>query len=345
MIRLYFPATFFLQYVDAGSISEFKSRLESGKLAVLLDFLKLNPLEDVRTTVYLLPNYRSWYYNLRNILSGLTLTKHVSLFFKHEEPIELIWDSSEELVWELSELKLDPVELHRLRLRKRVVIDRILVTHLIFDLYYDVSTEIHELAKEYRKLAERVKNSPDRRAARYALIEKEFTPYGKPEARPVYVTVPNVLKGFVSAAFPLLSFSGAFQLAIQAFFAYRRYELFNDAIASLDIEPEFVKEKLYLRPERQFVDGCLEAFRRNFESYLKYLERFIRSARSVLVGKDEVEAFLESNLPATFSELARKCKVEGIDYYDVVRLVEEWHRTGRVRFEGEVIYLESVENE
>jgi len=321
-IKLYFPATFFLQYVSGVTdIKDLAKKVDENKLAVLREFVKPNVFEDTRTSVLLPPNLRERFKELRKSLYGLILGKDVILYFSKDNPIEVAWEDVHEMLWEMEELKMDILLLSDLKLRKYSVIDRILVTDLIFRLFYDIYSEIEDQLKEIRKIRELVKNMTFDQSAKYTTIEVSYSPFTMHEgANVTNLYVPQTLKGFLSALFPFMTLSGVIQMALLDFFASGRYTDFKIS-----------------EPSEIFIQDCEFYFRKSITSYKGLLERFIQEVTAIAEKKDPLEQFILSSLPATFFDLHEKAIIQNYDFNEIMNKVKDLYRRGILAIEGEVI--------
>ena len=325
MLRLYFPATFFLQYVDeATDIKDFRHLVDENKLKVLSDFIKPNTVEDIRTTVLMLPNLRDRFKELKEALYGLILGRDVILYFAREEPVEMLW--------EMDRLNLDILTLKNLRLRKYSVIERIITVDLVFRLYYTIYGIIKEELKKYRKARSYVKNMTIKQSSRYATIERSYTPFERKDGSNVmHIYVSRMLHGVISSCFPLLSMSGVFQLAMLNFFVSGRYTEVNEILSGLKSTRKLSK------PSEAFLQDCEYHFERAVESYGALLDRFANEVKAIIEEKDPIEEFIKSCLPATFFDIYEKAKVQGFDVDEVMFKLRDLIRRGVIKSDGEML--------
>jgi hypothetical protein len=189
-------------------------------------------------------------------------------------------------------------------------------------LYYSIYDKIKDVLKEYRKARRLVKEFTAKQAARYAVIEREYTPYSRSNGANVYsVYIPQMLKGFISSCFPLLSLSGVLQLALLNFFASGRFTDF-------DIEASEI-----------FLEDCKYQLERHVDGYVNLLRRFVNEVNAIVEEKDPLEELILSSLPATFFDIYDKAKTIGYDPDEIMFKLKDLIRRGKIKVEGERLLL------
>ncbi len=318
-IHLYFPATVLMDYVDASSIGELKVRIKESKVSVLGELLKSQATSDIHTTIRLPRTLKNYLYALRDRLRQLVLGKEVILYFRKEDPIELEAEEEYELVFDLN-----PNIANKLKIRRRVVAERLLLTDMIFRLYlhlYD-DEELKNLFKEYHKLP---KFLTPRQDSRLSLLES-YTPLNGNLTRNISdVRLPEQVRGMVLERLPLLSFSGVVQLALMLHIKERKWEAYYDKTPKMTEELDNV------------YDEWVSLFERSIESYKHVLSRYITEFKAILKEEDPIERFILSSLPGTFFDIYNRARAVGFDPDEVMHKISDLIRRGKVRVDGELL--------
>ena len=331
-LQFYFPAPLLMQYVNVVSTRELREYAEDNPVKFYIEFVK-NTENDVDTTILQIPSLRERYREYRNALYGLILGKDVKLFFSKDVP-SIPEYSPEDLAFYLQK----EVESKLLKLRKYKVIERIIVTDMLFRLYYDIYPRIKNILKKYREVLKLVKNFTVYKSAKYALIEREFTLLDRHKgANVMHIYYPEQLNGFKSTCLPLMSWSSLVQLGMFHFFASGRWEEVNQVVGELkafEINGKLIKPNVITEPTDEFLEDCKLHYEKGVENYISMLERFITEAQSIMEEKDPVEMFILSNLPSTFFEIYEKAKAQGYDTDDVIFKLKDLVRRGIVKIDG-----------
>lgn len=325
-MKMYFPATILMQYIDVLSTEDLRKKANESALEIYKEFVK-NTQNDVHSTILLMPNLRERFKEYRKALNGLILGKDVELFFSKDYPAVIDYDPSE---LEFYIDRLDEV-LADVKLRKNRIIERIIVTDMLFRLYYDLHPKLKDLLKEYRALKEELKNLTFRKAERYASAEKSFIVFDRHDgANVVHIYYPEQLRGFIASCLPLMTLSGLVQMGMMHFFVSERYSEVNETTL------EAKKRKGITEPTDEFLADCELHYEKAVDRYIALLETFISNAKAVLEEKDPIERFILSNLPCTLLQLLDKAHgVFSTD--DVVAKVKDLVRRGIVRYENEIL--------
>jgi len=335
MLEFYFPAPLLMQYTGAISTTELRDLAEKDPVKLYLDFIR-NTENDVHTTVLLPPNLRKRFFEYRNALYGLVLGKDVKLFFSKEAPEIPEWTPSD-----LEFYSVDVEDLKHLKLRRYRVIERIIITDLLFRLYYDLYPKLKDILKKYRKVDKIVKNFTIRKSSRYAMIEKDYVPFDRHYGSTVVnIHYPEQLNGFKAICFPLLSWSGVVQLGMLYFFASGRWEVVSEAVSELkqyEINGRIIRPKLITEPTEEFLQDCRDHYEHQVDKYIGVLERFINEVRSIVDERDPVEMFILSCLPATFFDIYEKARSQGYDPDEVVSKLKSLIRRGKVKVVGDML--------
>lgn len=312
-IRLYFPSSILSQYMDISvevlqehinKLNEtlivfdkkmlkkaverkvdilktvLRDHIETARM--LLNFLKKNPLVDVKTSVFLEPNIAKHFVELRRKLKRKRLGSDVIIYFAKDSPIEI--GLSDEVEYELSILVEDATAYFKIS--TSCVADRLLWTHIIYKFLFYIHDKFGDLIREYKKLYGKIGDIGLLKASRIEAIANEhkisqtrcqnFT-------KQITVYHPTTLDDLVYEQFPLLTKSVVFSKALL-------YHLTDDYFLRMfdhKIADEF----------REWALFELEKFE---EEYRKNLERAIELMKSVYEGV---------NSPATW--LLRKVKERG----------------------------------
>lgn len=324
----YFPARLLIQYTDVVSTAELRELSESDAIKLYMDFVR-NTENDIHTTVLMLPNLRDRFREYRDALNGLILGVDVKLYFSRERPEVPDYDPSE-LEYYTKDLKTIYGDL---KLRKYKVIERIIITDMLFRLYYNIYNEIKDILKEYRKLKKEVLNFTMSKAAKFAFIERDYVPYDRQKgANVMNIHYPEQLGGFKSSCFPLLSWSGVLQMGMLHFFASGRWLEIHQAIDELKSGAS--KRGRITDPSDEFLEDCEDAFDRCVRGYKSFLQRFVDEVKAIVQDRDPIEVFILSKLPTTFFDLTNNAKNEGFDPAEVMHKLEDMVRRGLVSIDG-----------
>ena len=310
-----------MQYTDVVCYKDLVELSREDVIKLYQDFIK-NTEYDIRNSILMLPTLRLRFREYREVLRGLILGYHVRLYFGRKSPKIPGFDESD------LELLLPQLEeIHKsLRLRRYKIIERIIITDMIFRLYYDLCEKYNfeSTLSDFRELQDIVKNLTVDKASRYAVIERDYMPYDRHHgANVMNIHYPEALAGFKVACLPLLSWSGVLQLGMLQFFASGRWKKVRKVVSEIkDVEPE----KIMTEPTKEFLKDCEYEFDKNIKSYITFVKKFIKEVESIIHEKDPIEEFILSCLPATFLELCDMAKEIGFDLekigsklYDLVR--------------------------
>jgi len=327
-IDLYFPAPILMQYVEAYSVSELRARAKEEPVDLYLEFVN-NCEEDVRSSILILPSLKSRFREYRNSLHGLILGRDVRLFFSKDVPEIPEWDVSD-LEYYITNVD----EVKKLKIRKFRVIERIIVTDIVFRLYYDAYPKIKDALKEYREARDLVKNFTVRKSGLYAARVKDYILFDRYHgAVGLTLSYPGQLRGFVSACFPLMSMSSVVQLGMLYFFASGRWYEVNEGLAEAGSRGRISE------PTDEFLEDCRLHYESHVERYANFLRRFASEVRAIAEEVDPVEKFIKSCLPATFFDLYDRAKQLGYDVDEVVFRLKDLVRRGVVKADGEKLML------
>jgi len=326
-VKLYFPATILMEYVDAKSINELKNKVNESKVSVLGDLLRASTPVDVHTTVLTSYTLNHYFRAIIDRLVKMVLGRDVVLFFRKNAPIELEAEEEYELVF-----RMDHEIANKLRIGKRVVAGRLFVTHIIFKFYYDIYSDLSDKLREYHKLPKFLRRKQDSRVQLMRLSYKQ--PHMVELREVLNLRIPDRLKGFVTYSFPLLSFS----------------DVFNFALINSMVSMEW--ENFYDRPEKSVLSSLysiIDDWRvvvDNFKRwYSMLLERYITEFNAILKEKDPIEEFIKSCLPATFFDICERAKQNGFDLDEVIYMLRDLVRRGVVKAEGAQFVLAKKEGE
>jgi len=335
-LEFYFPAPILMQYVDAISTKELREYAKENPVSFYIEFIK-NTENDVRTSVLQIPSLRERYREYRNALYGLVLGKDVKLYFSRNAPTIPEYSPDELEFYLQDDKKLE--ELKTLKLRKYKVIERIIITDMLFRLYYDLYPKLKDILSKYREVLRLVKNFTVYKSARYALIERDFMLFDRHNgANVMNIYYPEQLRGFKSMCFPLMSWSSLIQLGMLHFFASGRWYEVNDVVGELKsytVGGKTVKPNVITEPTSEFIDDCKMHYERGVEQYKNMLERFLTEVKAILEEKDPTEEFILSTLPASFFEIYEKAKAIGLDVDDVIFKLKDLIRRGVVKIDGD----------
>jgi hypothetical protein len=309
-----------LQYVDFADVREFFAALWDDPLSTLKPLLRYDLVADVHTTVYLPFNLRNYLKDLRQRLYGKVLGKNVILFFKREEPVELDFLSDEE-DYEIR-LGSDKSLEKKLRLRKYSVIERFLITDLVFRLYYDTRDELADVRREIASVSKKAKYCSYRASPKIAAAKREIKLHAGGDTV-VNIHCPDIIRGFVSSAFPQMSFSTVVELALLN-------SIYRDRHAEFGIELD-----------ERFYEESKERFERFLHQYKMIAEQYVDAVEAALVERDPVEIFitgvLEREGKITILQLVEHAKSKGYDLEEVLWKLQWLARVGRVKIENEFV--------
>jgi len=302
-IRLYFPSNVLSQYIDISvevlqehinKLNEtlivfdkkmlkkaverkvdilktvLRDHIETARM--LLNFLKKNPLVDVKTTVFLEPNAVKHFVALRKILKKKRLGSDVIIYFAKDKPIEV--ELSEEAEYELSILVEDATTYFKIS--TSCVADRLLWTHMVYKFLFYIHDRLGNLIREYKKLYGKIGDVNLLKACKIESIAREHKiAQPIPLSKQVSVYYPTTLEDLLYEQFPLLTKSVVFSNALL-------YHLTDDDFLRMfdyKVSDEF----------REWAEVSLEKFE---EEYKEKLERAIEQMKSVYEGLDNPVTWL-----------------------------------------------------
>jgi len=334
-LLFYFPAPILMQYVNVASTRELREYAEENPVEFYTEFVR-NTENDVKSTILQIPSLRERYREYRNALYGLVLGRDVQLYFSKNAPAIPEYNP-EELEFYLSDEKI--TNLKALKLRKYKVIERIIITDMLFRLYYDMYPKLEDTLRKYRNITKLVKNFTVQKSMRYASIERDYVFLDRHKgANVMHIYFPEQLRGFKSACFPLMSWSSLVQLGMFHFFASGRWVEVNQTIGeikSYTVGSKVVKPNVITEPTDEFLEDCKEHYERGVDSYKYTLERFIIEVESILEEEDLIEKFIKSILPATFFDIYDKAKSLGYNMDEVMYKLKDLIRRGIVKIDGD----------
>ena len=344
MLKMYFPASIFLQYVnEATDVKDFKNMVYENKLRILSDFVKPNTVEDIRTTILMLPNLRDRFKELKEALYGLILGKDIVLYFAKEKPVEVTWSDVGEMIWEMDQLNVDVLTLRKLRLRKYSVIERVIATDLVFRLYYAVYDDLAEHLKKYRKARSYVKNMTTWQSLKYSSAEKPYTPFERSDGSCVmHIYIPKMLRGVISSCFPLLTVSGVFQLAMLNFFVSGRYKEVNAAVSEakfFEVQGRVVCPNRISEPSDLFISDCELQYNLHVKQYVSMLEEYAKVVEQIYQEDDPIRHFIVSQLPCTYFELVDLSANSPFEVQEVMHTLKKMVEEGVIIQNGTTLKL------
>jgi len=333
MIQLYFPAPILLQYTDkASDAKELRELAEEDAIQLYLDFMA-NTESDCRTSIYLPSPLLEQFFRLRNAFYNLMLGRDVCLYFSKDFPMIVDYDA-EDLSYYIKQLE---TVAPKLKLKKMSRIERILLTDLVFRLYYNVYDKIKDLLPKYRETKEKVRWFTYEKGLRYTAILTTYTPYHRrrpSETRELKVTFPEPLKGFMASCFPLLTTSGVIQLSLLNFFASGRWREVSEELKNLKGYGLGGNDSA-----EEFVADCKAQLELHLENYIGHLQRFINAVETIGSEEDPITHFIISHLPTTVLDLIIEADGLGYSPKIIASRIKSMLALGRLVMEGEVLNL------
>jgi len=316
MIRLYFPATILLQYLNVSKIHRLHQLIEESRAEVLLRFMERSE-EDARFRPYLPLLLIRYYQRLRHRLHGLVLGEDVVLYYRKEAPIELGKDEEE---YELL-LRLDPDLREKLTLRKFRIIDRVLWPHMAIKAYYNINNLFKEKIREIERLTGEIKTlkatckeaeSRQRMKSRLCIVPYNF-------CRRASIYSPSQLGGVISKV-PLMGTSTFFQYALL-------YALKYDATVAQMIELP-----------GEFLEDAERELKRFHVMYGEVLRNLREALKMILEGAETPIAYVRYKLaegPLTPIDLLTLSEASGFSYRELYNAIETLRRRGEVIIDPE----------
>jgi len=291
-----------------------------------MNFIK-NKEEDKLTTVLMPSQLKERFREYRNALYGLYLGRDVKLYFSKDAPEIPEWEP-DELFYYVADVK----EMKQLKLRKNRIIERIIVTDLLFRLYYDIYPKIKHLLKEYREMKKLLKNFTMKQSAMYSSKMKEYIPFDRHYgATTMNVYCPEQLLGFKASCFPLMTLSGVIQLGMLHFFVSGRWEEINEVVSELksyEVGGKLVKPNVIEEPSEVFLSDCKNHYDDCVRYYTTLLRRFIDDVKKIAEERDPLEQFILSSLPISYIDLYVQGIQQGYEGDEIIFKLRDLVRRG-----------------
>jgi len=341
MLEFYFPATLLMQYIPAISTAELREFAREDPVRFYLSFLK-NTSNDIETTIVLPSSLKERFEEYRQALHGLILGKDLKLFFSKDSPEIPEWNPSD-LEFYISDLKkLD--EIKRLKLRRYKVIERIIITDMVFRLYYDLYPELKSALKKFRKARNMIKNFTIRQSMKFDAMVKDYVPYGRgyPNMRVIHVHFPEQLPGMKSSCFPFLTMSGVIQLGMLHFYISKRYKEVNDAVSeakSFEVQGRVVCPNRISEPSDLFLSDCELQYNLHVKQYVSMLEEYAKVVEQIYQEDDPIRHFIVSQLPCTYFELVDLSANSPFEVQEVMHTLKKMVEEGVVVQNGTTLKL------
>jgi len=313
MIRLYFPSTILVEYLDAVDIDDVKEMIRDSKVTVLKSLLKTVNDVDIHTTVDMPYTIKNFYKHVVDALRKKVLGKDVVLFFSKDFPIEIEAEEEYELV-----LDLNPKLLKFLKIRKRGVAGRFIIVHSVFKFFYNIYPTLQHLYREYRALPKFLNRRQD------SLVQSLRLRFRFPRTFDCYelthVFIPEQLFGFISSYFPLLQISDVINFSLINYMVSDEWSSIVDTVVDANIVDDWIQ--------------VLDHFK---EWYHDRLKKYINDFKAILEEEDPIERFILSMDGCSVLKLITSAKAQGYDVDEVMIKLHDLVRRGKVKDDNMVL--------
>lgn len=287
MTEFYVPSTILLSYVQKYSVDDLKSFSTRDAVEFYREFVNSKE-EDIRSSCYLSINDLYVYKKLRNKLRHKYLGRDVKICFSLPRDVKIPIVTDENLEYYIS---VDVEALKELKLRKTRIIDRILISDLLFRLYYYLVQNYPDFESNVKNFNDIINNVDDTTDSIAGKIESLLREHKDADInlRLFNFYYSRLLSGFKEACFPMLSWSRLLKWSI-------RFIIFSDRRKELGLKDYSEKR----------IEESRTVFEKEVNAYIERLKTVAAGIKVFSTGADdEYEALIYSMLPLTPLELGK----------------------------------------
>lgn len=286
MTEFYVPSTILLSYVQKYTVEDLKSFSLNEAVEFYREFINSDK-GDVRTSAHIFANNFIVYKELREKLRNKYLGRDVKICFSLPRDIKIPAITDEDLEYYIA---VDVKALKELKLRRTRIVDRILTSDLLFRLYYYLVqnySDFKDCVAEFHKAETMLRNACCTVASRIQSLIHEYKDKSDYFTKFFNFYRSELLAGFKSACFPLLSWSTLLDWSIHMI-------IFTDRWEELGLDP-FPNER---------IEDSRTIFEKEVQKYIEHLKTVTAGIKVLSTGAyNEYEALIYSMLPLAPLEL------------------------------------------